>query len=360
MTPEENEKNPEPSHKGPLQSGYFYNPYTGLYSGPPSNPQPGHSSHSQPFQPFQPFAPSSSSAASSRLTDQQEETGYNWKTPLLLYTLTWLTTYWAGTLLFGAEGLLYSLGIMTILTFHEMGHFLQTIRYRVDSSLPFFIPMPIGPFGTMGAIIRMDGRIPNLRALFDIGISGPLAGLVPSILFCYFGIALSQIGPKVYDPSMPFYGEPLLFHWFVHGIYGVLPDDLMLHYHPIAYAGWVGLFLTSLNLLPIGQLDGGHIFYGLFRKKAGLYSMIFFYACIILVFIYQLWIWTLMLLLLAFLGTEHPPTQDDAAQLGWFRKLLGVMTLAFVFIGFTPNPLPEHLPQQVPTHYVVQRDFNER
>ena len=266
-----------------------------------------------------------------------------WRTPLLLYLITIITTYYAGVGQFGDKGYLFALGVMTILTFHEMGHFVQTKRYKVQSSLPFFIPMPFGPFGTMGAIIRMDGRIPNIKALFDIGISGPLAGLVPTLIFCWIGISLSHIGPKIYGEGVIEFGSPLLFHWIEYFHYGLIPKDTTLYLHPIAFAGWVGLFITSLNLMPLGQLDGGHIFYGLFGRRAGVYSTLFFYLLIALVFAFGLYFWILMLIIIAMMGTRHPPTQDDSQDIGFFRRTLGFLTLAFVLVGFTPIPVQENL-----------------
>ncbi len=322
--------------------GSGFGPHSGASGGQPGAAGPGGPHPMPPFLPPQFWNQEFLAQAARnemRLRAKQERTSY-WRTPLILYVLTWLTTSLAGFYQFGADGLLFSFAIMTILTCHEMGHFLQTLRYRVRSSLPFFIPMPIGPFGTMGAIIRMDGRIPNMKALFDIGISGPLAGLIPTLFFCYYGILYSHIGPKIYDPTIPSFGNPLLFQWLVSWQFGSLPSGTMLYNHPFAFAGWVGLFLTSLNLLPIGQLDGGHVFYGLFGKKAGAYSTLFFYLLILLICVFQLWVWTLMLFLLAFMGTQHPPTQDDSVPIGFFRRLLGILTLAFILIGFTPNPVP--------------------
>jgi len=256
-----------------------------------------------------------------------------WRTPLILFALTCYTTWNAG------NGYLFALAVMLILICHEMGHFLQTLRYKVPSSLPYFIPMPIGPIGTMGAIIRMDGRIPNIRALFDIGISGPLAGLVPTLIFCWLGIKWSYLVPVVANSNEFLFGQPLIFDWLTYVIYGPLPRDVCLYWHPFAFAGWVGLLITSLNLLPVGQLDGGHIFYAIFKKQSGFYSAILFYFLIFLVIYFQLWAWSLMLLLLALMGTQHPPTQNDSMKLGFFRTTLGVATLAFILIGFTPNPI---------------------
>lgn len=291
----------------------------------------------------------------------------NWKLPLLLYAATWLTTTgfrldndivyrlflasilsvfnghlaadaWMalGRILYG--GLAYSVPLMFILTCHELGHYIQTRRYRVRSSLPYFIPMPLGPFGTLGAVIAMDGRIPNPRALFDIGISGPLAGLVPTVFCLYYGIKWSYFGPLTSGSEMLF-GEPILFKAFSYWFFGPTPPDVILYAHPLAMAGWVGLLLTSLNLMPFSQLDGGHVFYALLGRRAARYSWLIFYSIVVLIVWYQLWHWMLILFLISFIGVTHPPTANDTITLNPSRRVLGWCTLAFIFFGLTPTPI---------------------
>lgn len=292
----------------------------------------------------------------------------NWKLPLLLYVLTWLTTsgfrldnfllfyqFFLSLLLFPMnpelaheawsqfsgillQGLEFSIPLMFILTCHELGHYIQTRRYGVYSSLPYFIPMPFGPFGTLGAVIAMDGRIPNPKALFDIGISGPLAGLIPTMFCLYFGVKWSYLVPTSSIGEMVF-GFPLLFQYLTYWFYGPIPPDVTLAIHPVAKAGWVGLFLTSLNLLPFSQLDGGHVFYALIGRRAGAISWTVFYVIIILVILFQLWHWILILLILAAIGVSHPPTANDSIRLTPARRILGWATLAFVFFGLTPTPI---------------------
>ena len=301
----------------------------------------------------------------------------NWKIPLFLFLATCLTTtffriepnsetilgydtlhnlllsiclsvagaesapkYW---LKFGQlfwDAILFSMALMFILTCHELGHYIQSRRYRVQSSLPFFLPMPIGPFGTFGAVIAMDDEVPNSRALFDIGISGPLAGLIPTLIFLYYGIQWSHIGPR--QPCVFDFSDPLLFQWAVFWIFGHIPPDMTLHWHPVAFAAWVGLLLTALNLMPFGQLDGGHIFYALLGRKSVFFVYCIFIAAIIAVIWFQLWHWSLLLVLIMLIGIEHPPTANDAMRLTFFRRCLGWATLLFVFIGFTPAPLNPH------------------
>ncbi|MDR0327026.1 MAG: site-2 protease family protein, partial [Planctomycetaceae bacterium] len=254
----------------------------------------------------------------------------NWKLPLLLYLATWLTTtfcrffvdgdveniknhvlynlllslclsvsgtesasqYW---LLFGDrlwEALQFSTALMLILTCHELGHYIQSRRYGVQSSLPYFLPMPLGPLGTFGAVIVMDDDVPNSRALFDIGISGPLAGLIPSLIFLYYGIQWSYLGPR--QPGGIYFGDPLIFQWTIYWIYGYIPPDMMLYWHPVAFAAWAGLLVTTLNLIPFGQLDGGHILYAMLGRKSIPFVRCIFVAAIIAVASFRLWHWSLM------------------------------------------------------------------
>jgi len=252
--------------------------------------------------------------------------------PIFLFAVTCLSTLLVG-------GGAYALPLMTILVFHEMGHFLQARRYGVHTSFPYFLPMPLTPLGTLGAVIAMEARRGDRRALFDIGITGPLAGLVPTLIFCVIGLHWSKVDwlPRGDGHFIPL-GEPLLFTWLTHCIFGTLPNGKDIILHPTAFAGWVGLLITALNLLPIGQLDGGHVLYGLLRTKAHRVALLLLLAAAGAVLWFELWGWTLMLLLLAIMGPIHPPTANDNVPLGPARIVLGWLTLAFIFIGFTPTP----------------------
>ena len=277
-----------------------------------------------------------------RRDQQRERSGLNWRLPLLLYVVTWISITHAGRQgweSWGA-GLLFAFCVMTILTCHELGHYLQTRRYRVSASLPYFIPLPfIGLFGTMGAIIQMDGRIPNRKALFDIGISGPLAGLVPTLICCVIGITQAQVAPRIAG-SLEF-GDPLLFVWLSNWLFGPIPDEMTIALNPIGMAGWFGLFLTTLNLFPIGQLDGGHVFYAILGKRARSLSMLLYTMIVAYVIFSQSYVWVLILILLYRMNPRHPPTHDDEPPIGVFRTILGCATLAFIIVGFTINPISE-------------------
>jgi len=249
---------------------------------------------------------------------------------VLLFAATVLTTTHAG-------GLAYSIPLLITLLCHEFGHFLQARRWRVMASWPYFIPM-FPPLGTMGAVISMRGHMGNRRALFDIGISGPLAGLVPALAFSIVGLHWSTIAPVLPADHVNSLGTPLLFQWLGDLMLGPTPPGQDIYLHPVAYAGWVGIFITALNLIPIGQLDGGHVLYALLRQKAHIVAQILLIGALVAMVVTNNWNWLLMVLLLLLIGPNHPPTANDSVPLGTGRTILGWLTLCFIFIGFTPHP----------------------
>ncbi len=272
--------------------------------------------------------------------------------PALLFTATCLSTILAGRIMFGTvdgsvfaalmalvAGLSYAVPVMTLLLCHEMGHFLQARRYGVYASLPYFLPVPVSPIGTFGAVIAMEPRVGGRRALFDIGISGPLAGLVPTLIFLVVGLHYSRY--EVPTGHNFIFGYPPLFQYLATWILGPMPENCEVVFHPMAFAGWVGLLVTSLNLIPIGQLDGGHVLYALLRRKAHKISKMLLAGAFLVVILdwNTLWNWSLMLILLILIGPIHPPTANDEEPLGTWRIILGWLTLAFIIVGFTPVPL---------------------
>ena len=170
-----------------------------------------------------------------------------------------------------AHGVWYAVAIVSILLAHEMGHYLMCRKYKIPATLPYFLPFPfpaLNPFGTMGAVIKMEGRIPTRKALFDVGAAGPIAGLVLTIPALIIGLKLSTVIKVDQTPEFSIYlGESFLFSQLSKLIIGNLEQGYDVVLHPVAFAGWAGLFVTALNLLPIGQLDGGHILYALFGRK---------------------------------------------------------------------------------------------
>lgn len=242
------------------------------------------------------------------------------------------------TLLVG--GPVYSCAILAILIAHEGGHYLASRRHGVPASLPYFIPFPLPPFGTLGAIIRTKGVIPNRRALLDIGAAGPLSGLAVAVPAVVIGFLLSQVVDvsKLPPESTHLGNSPLLdlFQWLV---IGELPPGKDVLLHPIAYAGWVGLFITSLNLLPIGQLDGGHIIYALFGERSRLIFRLTLLAITIICLFYNVG-WLLLVIILIAIGYKHPRPVDDQTPLDWRRKVIGALAFALFFATFNPIPFP--------------------
>jgi len=182
---------------------------------------------------------------------------------IILFILTVASTWFVG-------GPAYSFSIILILLGHEMGHYLMSRRYGIKATLPFFLPLPLPPFGTFGAVIRMESTVSSRRALFDTGIAGPLTSLILSIPAIVIGLKLSKVIPVSHiKAEMIPLGDPFLFKLLQRLVIGEISEGYEILLDPIGFAGWVGLFVTSLNLLPIGQLDGGHIAYGLLEEEVG-------------------------------------------------------------------------------------------
>ncbi len=237
-------------------------------------------------------------------------------------------------------GVWYCISIMTILLAHELGHFFVSRHYRVRSSLPFFIPFP-NLFGTLGAVILMRGRISSRKALFDIGAAGPLIGFCLAVPAAIIGLELSETVRVTQIEGGSFrLGNSLLFSIFERIIFGEIPKGTGILPHPLAFAGWVGLFVTGLNLMPIGQLDGGHVVYAVFGRR----SRVCFYLAaigfgILGVFFFPGWLLPLFLILL--LGFRHPPPSDDETELDGRRKLLAGGIFSVFVLSFIPVPLPD-------------------
>lgn len=236
---------------------------------------------------------------------------------------------------------LYSAMLITILLAHELGHFFMCRKYGVEATLPYFIPFPFSPFGTFGAVIRMKGRMPNKQALFDIGVAGPLAGLFFAIPAIIIGLLLSSARPVeevAVIKGFMHLGEPLLFSFISKIVFGNVPANVDILLHPIAYAGWTGLFVTALNLLPVGQLDGGHVMYALLGRKSELiYKIGILLFCVFTVLWYHGWI--LMTILLLLFGFQHPAPVDETTGLDSRRKLLGIIVFTIFVLSFTPEPI---------------------
>jgi membrane-associated protease RseP (regulator of RpoE activity) len=231
--------------------------------------------------------------------------------------------------------------VLAILLTHEMGHFLQTVKYGIPASYPLCIPVPFNPIGTMGAVIGMDGSRADRRQIFDIGIAGPLAGLGIAIPVLWQGIKHLDLSQPAAPGTIEFY-LPLVAQWMLKWAH---PDvawadakwvALSQINNPYFMAGWVGMLITGLNMLPISQLDGGHTIYALFLDRAHSFARFFISFAILYVVVNldEAVLWTPMLLLVIFLGIHHPPTRDDSVPLGPVRWAIGLASLAIPVICF--------------------------
>ena len=255
---------------------------------------------------------------------------------------------------------------MAVLLAHEMGHFLMTIRYHIPASFPIFIPIPITMTGTMGAVIAMDGSRADRKQLFDIGLAGPLAGLVLTLPLVWFGIRTSpaavasrqeavgrrqdagsplavtrhQAPTDDADEEVPHhYGSPLLVKLLLPVLRPELGPDAELQGNAFYMAGWVGMLITGLNMLPVSQLDGGHILYALFGPRSKWIARSLLLTAMALVVFTESYNWLLMIVLVTFLGADHPRTYNDQVRIGPLRWCLGAASLAIPVLCFTPVPL---------------------
>jgi Zn-dependent protease len=280
----------------------------------------------------------------------------NWWVHGALLLLTFGTTTWAGALHQGvnllddpgrfAIGLPYSVGLLLILGAHELGHYFAARRHRIQVTPPYFIPAPFA-LGTFGAFIRISGPIPDRRALFDVAVAGPFAGLAFAIPALLFGLRHSQVVVDEAGPALAHAGVEIGSSFlmatlanFALGPTAVEGHQLLLH--PLAFAGWLGLLVTALNLLPIGQLDGGHIAHALFgSRRSHTISVVALFALFFLaLFVWPgLMTWAFIVFFLA--GTHDSPAVDDLTPLDPLRQALGCF--AFALLGLILIPVPHSL-----------------
>ncbi|MBW7995983.1 MAG: site-2 protease family protein [Candidatus Glassbacteria bacterium] len=270
-----------------------------------------------------------------------------WLLHLGLFVATVFSTMLAGALREGGDplsslaelslGIPFAAAIMTILLVHELGHYFAARHHGMDVTLPFFIPMPPPMiFGTMGALIKMRSPMFNRRMLLDVGAAGPIAGFVVSVPVLIIG--LMQSDWTTFPPSYFVLGDSLLFGWLTDWIMGPRPEGMFLNMSSLAFAGWIGFFVTAMNLMPIGQLDGGHIGYALLGKKHGRLALAAFAAMICLSYFWPGWLfWGLLILLL--IRVKHPPVLDEAIPLDRRRRLIGAVTMLILLLTFMPRPI---------------------
>jgi len=257
----------------------------------------------------------------------------------------------------------FALSMLGILLAHEFGHYLMSRYHKTPATLPYFIPFPLSPLGTMGAAILMKGVPKNKRILFDIGVAGPLAGMVIAIPVLFLGLKMSTLGSIDPSPGSFIEGNSLIYLFAKFAVFGkLLPEPASfqgmspflywLRYfftgqpsplggtdvfiHPVAFAGWAGLLVTALNLVPAGTLDGGHVVYSLFGEKA---RKAFPYIIGLMVVLGIFWSgWWLWAFLLFWLGRVNAETLDQITPLDPNRRMVAIFVIVLFVLVFTPVP----------------------
>jgi membrane-associated protease RseP (regulator of RpoE activity) len=275
---------------------------------------------------------------------------HRYRRHLLLFGLTLLTTTFVGSgwsgatsLSFGTflSGLWYSVPLLIILTAHEFGHYLACRYYDVDATLPYYLPMPFPPVGTFGAVIKIREPFPSKRALFDIGVAGPIAGFVALLPFLLIALLQSSVGRVPPGANVLYFGEPLLWKALEYLRFGPLEEGVDVFIGPMGLAAWWGMLATAINLLPFGQLDGGHIMYAAIGRRARHVSVATLAVVVLLTFISTSWLLMALIMLVASftLGFGHPRVIDEHVPLDPRRQWLTVLAFAILALCFMPVPI---------------------
>jgi len=223
-----------------------------------------------------------------------------------------------------------------------MGHYLACRYYDVDCTLPFFLPFPFPVSGTLGAVIKIREPFPDRKALFDIGIAGPIAGFLLLCPILWFAIHASTLEPNTPPVSgMMYFSEPLLFKALSWLRFGWIDDAHQLNLHPSGFAAWFGMLATAWNLLPFGQFDGGHLTYAVLGERSRVFTLATAACAVIMCFFSATWILMtfIMLAMLWILGPGHPPVMNGYEPLGRGRRLLAIFAIVMFVLCFTPVPL---------------------
>ena len=255
----------------------------------------------------------------------------NWWLFSILLVATLVTTFLAG-------GPLFSISLLSILGAHEFGHYWASKKNGVQSTLPYFIPAPpIFIAGTFGAFIQIKQRIPNRMVLMEIGAAGPIAGFVVALPMLILGLYLSSVTPSIGMGNINF-GSSLILNFCSQLVLGVDPSspDINIHLHPIAFAGWIGMLVTALNLMPVGQLDGGHIIYAITPGKHSVIGKFFFVGLFPLGYFWSGWFFWAAII--ALMGFKTAPLKEDIEKLELTHIVLGAISMAIFVVTFIPIP----------------------
>lgn len=266
---------------------------------------------------------------------------------LVLFFATVMSTIYVGAFNAGGNpiiqlkdillGVPFSLSLMAILTCHELGHFFVSRRAGMVTTLPYFIPAPIHFVGTFGAIIRMKSIVPDRKTLLHVGMAGPVAGFLVALPVTVIGIMLSEIGPSPVDSGYFQFGESLLFNFLASVIHPNIPEGYSLFLHPVALAGWIGFLITSMNLIPIGQLDGGHVSYSVFLRMRKYSYIPIIGGLVALGFLWPGWfIWAGLAF---FFARRDPVIQDTITSISMRDRLHAAIPLIILILTFIPIPI---------------------
>jgi len=291
-----------------------------------------------------------------------------WKKPLIFFVCTVLTTLISGAimeyprinvvyLMFSypsiiLKGVPFSLSMLSILMAHEMGHYLYGRWYNVQTSLPYFLPSPLFMLGfnpgTFGAVIVSRSPYPNRQALMDIGAAGPIAGFLVAIPIMAYSLTISRVDLIPDGPGGLYLGEPLIFQFLSYLVHGPLPENHTIYLGSVGVAAWFGCLVTMINLLPVGQLDGGHILYAFTgsnesarRLQKQLMLGSFLALAVLGLFSPGWWFFGVILIMMMrrFGGFKHPVPIDDHAPLPTHSKVLGILAVIVLVLTFMPVPI---------------------
>lgn len=286
----------------------------------------------------------------------QKKFQHNWFLAISLFLLTLISTTIMGTIWVGNlkpslsfkelffqitsletiyKGLSFSVPLLFILLCHELGHYFACRKYRVDATLPFFIPVPFG-IGTLGAFIKIKEPFPSKRILFDVGVSGPIAGFIASIPFAIIGIWTTKIVSFIPSENEILLQDPLFFKILIYLKFKPNLDETII-LTPFIFAAWIGFLATMLNLLPFGQLDGGHIVYSLFGRFQ---RKIVFPLYLLLLFMGIYWLgWFFWAVIIIIMNPFHPRSWDENLPIDKKRKIIGIIVLMIFILTFMPVPV---------------------
>jgi membrane-associated protease RseP (regulator of RpoE activity) len=242
------------------------------------------------------------------------------------------------------RGTIYSAAVLGILGAHEMGHYVACRIYDVDATLPYFLPFPLLSIsGTLGAVIKIREPFPTRKALFDIGVAGPIAGFVVLVPLLFFAVGHSTI---VHAPDLKgglTFADPLLFKLAVWLKFGTIPDGYEINLHPVGFAAWFGMLATAFNLLPFGQLDGGHITHAAVGGPSRHVSLVTVAGAVVMSFVSSGWIVmaVLMIAMLYFIGPRHPPVIDEYEPIGPLRVAVAMFAIVMFVLCFMAVPLTQ-------------------